>query len=72
MHSGHPILFDEAFIQVVNECYIGKTRLEFRSNSAELYRQVVPYYLAAKKYLLSLHGRPADDLFSNSRGVFFH
>jgi hypothetical protein len=63
--------FDEAFKKVLNECYAGKTRLEFRNNSAELYKQVVNYYLAAKRYLLSLYGRPEDDLFSNSRGVFF-
>ena len=63
--------FDEAFTQVLNECYMGKTKLEFRNNSTELYRQVVRYCLAAKRYLLSLHGRPADDLFSNSRGIFF-
>lgn len=63
--------FDEAFKKVLNECYSGKTRLEFRNNSVGLYKQVVHYYLAAKRYLLSLYGHPADDLFSNSRGVFF-
>ena len=71
-------VISKRFLNLMNECMIGKFELKFSRSLVDLYKTAIEYFLRAKEYLLNVHYVSKDEgagrrlAVETSSGKLFH